>query len=136
MKKFAAVFLLALFILRMISCGEKEENQYLELISNIDVKSVHVTYYEGSPRMAHDWELTQEKIDDWKGWLNERSIVQTFEKGDAPEFYDENGPQYVFDVNNQEKRIEYFEFGTEDAYLCINSTWYRIDNPKEPFNRY
>jgi len=136
MKKFATAFLSALFIFSMASCGEKEKTNVLESTLNIDVKSVHVTYYEGSPPMAHNWELSQEEISYWKGWLNEGSIVETLEQGDVPKFYDKNGPQYVFDVNHQEKCIEYLEYGTGSAYLCIDDIWYRVDNLKEPFNRY
>jgi len=136
MKKFIVLFMILVCILGLVSCN----NENREDMTNVnkflpDVQIVQVTFYSGPD--IHEWELTQEEIEDWIVWLNDLSLEQMNEEDTStPSDKHESGSRYIFEINTEKVCIQYVDLGDFGVYLLAEDVWYKVSNPKEPFNRY
>lgn len=72
--------------------------------------------------------------DEWIVWLNNLSLEQIkFDVGDTLNDNIEGGSRYVFEANSDKKQIEYIDYGSYGVYLLVDSDWYKVSNPTEPF---
>ncbi len=125
------------FALGLVACSSEKESDKMTNADKFltDTQKVQVTFYSGPD--IHEWELTQEEIEDWIEWLNNLVLEQkNFDVGSTPDDYYEGGSRYVFDVNTEKARIEYVDYGIDETYLVVNAVWYKVNNPKEPYNKY
>lgn len=118
----------------LCSCSNAEK------ISMNTPENVYVTFYSGAD--IHNWELSEDEINSWVEWMNNLNVSPiNFEESimliDHMYNYS-NNPQYSFDIGKEDSltRIAYFEVSLEHGYIHIDNTWYHIDNPTEPFNKY
>lgn len=136
MKKYMVLFIALVCILGLVSCNK----EYTKDMSNADkflpaVQIVQVTFYSDSD--IHEWELTQEEIKDWIVWLNDLSLEQmNKEDTSTPNDKHESGSRYIFEINTEKVCIQYVDRGDFGVYLLAEDVWYKVSNPKEPFNRY
>ena len=133
MKKILSLFIAGMCLL-LSSCGNNEK------LSISTPEKVYATYY--SELDAHDWELSQDEINDWVAWLNNFTVsLLNLEESKALlyyMYYNGNNPQYSFDVGAADtlENIAYFNCGLEHGYLRMDNTWYCVENPTEPFGKY
>ena len=130
---FFTIIMMAMCLL-LCSCSNTEK------ISINKPEKVYVTFYGGMD--MHDWELSTDEINSWFEWMNNLNVspINLEESKMLIDYMYNNSsnPQYSFDVGNADslERIAYFEISLEHGYIYINNTWYHIDNPTEPFNKY
>lgn len=132
MKKMLFLFIVGMCLL-LSSCGNSEK------LSISTPEKVYVTYYSGPD--IHNWELSQDEINSWIDWLNNLTVSPVnFDESKTliDCLYSGNNPQYLFDVGTADalEQIAYFDYGLERVYLRMDNTWYCVENPTEPFNRY
>lgn len=133
MKKLSSLFLAGMCLL-LSSCGNGEK------LSVGTPEYVYATYYSGPD--VHDWELSQDEIDDWVVWLNNLTIspINLEESKVLLDYmyYNSNNPQYSFDMRVADglECIAYYGYGPEHGYLRMDNTWYSVENPTEPFGKY
>lgn len=141
--KIIQIFLLVCMIvisLGIVACSSTEDMAKNSYVANTDkflgeIENVHVTFHSGPD--VHDWELTQDEIDDWEEWFDTLSLEQeNFEKSNTPDDNFKGGSRYVFDVNDDERCLEYIDYGADNTYLLFKNVWYKVNNPTEPFNKY
>lgn len=126
--------IIAIICLLLCSCSKSEK------FSMETPQNVYVTFYSGPD--IYNWELTEDEIDGWVEWMNNfnMSFINLEESKMLIEYMYNNGsnPQYSFDIGKEDslKRIAYFDVGSKHGYICIDNTWYHIDNPTEPFKKY
>ena len=118
----------------LCSCGNAEK------ISMSAPENVYVTFYSGAD--IHNWELSKDEINSWVDWINDLHVSPIdLEEGKLLiDYMYHNGsdPQYSFDIGREDslEKIAYFEVSLEHGYMRIDDTWYHIDDPTEPFNKY
>lgn len=136
MKKYFILFMTLVCILGLISCNKENIVDMTNADKLLpDVQIVQVTFYSGSD--IHEWELTQEEIKDWIVWLNDLSLEQMNEEDTSiPSDKHESGSRYIFEINTEKMCIQYVDRGDFGVCLLVEDVWYKVSNPKEPFNRY
>lgn len=134
MKKICFLFITCMCLL-LSACGNSAK------LSFSTPETVYVTFYSESD--VHNWELSQDEIDDWAAWLNGLTVspINLEESKTLLGYLCANGghPQYSFDIGTSDNALEmiaYFDYGIEHVYLRMGDAWYCVENPTEPFNRY
>lgn len=128
------------FITTVILCFLLCACNNTEKISLNTPENVYVTFYSGAD--VFNWELSEDEISSWVDWVNNLnvSLINLEESKQLIDYMYNNGsnPQYSFDIGKKDalERIAYFEVSLEHGYIYIDNTWYHIDNPAEPFNKY
>lgn len=126
--------IIAIMCLLLCSCSNSEK------ISMKTPENVFVTFYSGAD--IHNWELSEDEISNWVDWINNINVYPiNLEESKMLINYmynNSSNPQYSFDIGKEDslERIAYYEVDLEHGYICIDNTWYHIDNPTEPFNKY
>lgn len=127
-------FIISMLCLVLCACSNTER------ISINTPQKVYVTFYSGAD--IHNWELSEDEISSWVDWINNLNVspINLEESKMLIDYMYNNSsnPQYSFDVGKEDslERIAYFEVALEHGYIRIDNTWYHIDNPTEPFNKY
>ena len=136
MKKCIMLFMIFICILGLVSCynGNTEEMSNVDKFLT-DVQTVQVSFYTGAD--VHEWELTQDEIKEWIVWLNALTLEQMSQEDlNIPSDNHESGSRYIFEINTEEMCIQYVDKGDFGVYLLAEDVWYKVINPKEPFNRF
>ena len=126
--------IIAFLCLLLCSCSNTEK------ISMNAPENVYVTFNSGAD--IFEWELSEDEISSWVDWINNLNVSPiNLEESKLLIDYMYNSssnPQYSFDIGKEDslERIAYFEVSLEHGYIRIDNTWYHIDNPTEPFNKY
>ena len=128
------------FVIIVISCLLLCACSNTEKISMNTPENVYVTFYSGAD--VFNWELSEDEISSWVDWVNNLNVssINLEESKMLIDYMYNNSskPQYTFDIGEEDslERIAYFEVSLEHGYIYIDNTWYHIDNPTEPFNKY
>lgn len=124
-----------------VSNQECESPDFPERLSIPTPEKVYVTFYSGDD--VHDWELSQDEINDWVIWLNGLFVspIDLEESKTLIErlYWGGNHRGYSFNVGTADalERIVFFDGGYgEPGYLRIDNAWYCVKNPTEPFKKY
>ena len=126
--------IIVLMCLLLCACNNTEK------ISINKPEKVYVTFCSGADR--HNWELAGDEINSWVEWMKELKVspINLEESKILIDYMynNSNNPQYSFEVGKVDslERIAYYEVSLEHGYIYLNNTWYHIDNPTEPFNKY
>lgn len=126
--------IIAILCLLLCSCSNTEK-----FFMNAP-ENVYVTFHSGADIL--DWELSEDEISSWVDWINNLNVspINLEESKLLIDYMYNSGsnPQYSFDIGKEDslERIAYFEVSLEHGYIRIDNTWYHIDNPIEPFNKY